>query len=190
MKRLLLTLLLVASTAQAHLTPEPELIAEIATRTFLVVTDESLGNGIMIKNGKLLTMAHFSGTRFVVQTYPRKLLRTSILYDLTILEMKGVKGETPLGDEPQVGQMLFTLGYNPGLKGQSLQSGQVMQVDGKVIYVDMPVYPGNSGQGVYDAGGNLVGLVEGIALLCEYYCRPIAIVLNVEIIKVFLSQGE
>ena len=63
MKKLLLALLLVATVAQAHLSPSREMLQNIGGSTYLVVTDLSMGNGVMIEDGVLLTVAHLAGTR-------------------------------------------------------------------------------------------------------------------------------
>lgn len=181
--------LLVSSTLSAHLSPGTKLIKEISARTVMVTTEESMGNGIVVEDGKVLTVAHLRGTRFIVQTRPRELLRQNPTYDMTLLSVPGLEGKTELGEHPELGQEVIVIGYTPGAQKPTVGSGQVFRLEDAYYFVDMPLFPGNSGSGVYDKDGKLIGIATGIAKLCDF-CAPLAMVRSVNIIKVFLSQGE
>jgi S1-C subfamily serine protease len=57
------------------------------------------------------------------------------------------------------GEPIFVIGHPQGLRF-SLSSGIVSREDGGIVQISAPVSPGNSGGPVFDARGNLVGIVS------------------------------
>lgn len=57
------------------------------------------------------------------------------------------------------GEPIFVIGHPEGLRF-TLSSGIVSRLEGDIVQISAPVSPGNSGGPVYDARGNLVGIVS------------------------------
>jgi S1-C subfamily serine protease len=61
--------------------------------------------------------------------------------------------------EPKEGENIYVIGHPEGLKF-TLSTGLISRLDGTQLQISAPVSPGNSGGPVYDAQGNLVGIVS------------------------------
>jgi S1-C subfamily serine protease len=57
------------------------------------------------------------------------------------------------------GEPIFVIGHPEGLRF-TLSNGIISRLDGDVVQISAPVSPGNSGGPVYNAHGNLVGIVN------------------------------
>jgi S1-C subfamily serine protease len=62
-------------------------------------------------------------------------------------------------DELQPGEQVFVIGHPEGLNF-SLSNGIISRMQGDVVQISAPVSPGNSGGPVYDARGELLGVVS------------------------------
>lgn len=134
------------------------------------------GTGVFVSNdGVVLTAAH------VVESASRvRLLTASGLRDATVLRMDAdndvavlrcegafVAAPVAASESVRVGQSVFTVGFpNIGLQGfqPKLTRGDIssiagVQDDPRNWQISVPVQPGNSGGGLFDENGNVVGLV-------------------------------
>jgi S1-C subfamily serine protease len=60
---------------------------------------------------------------------------------------------------PKEGENIFVIGHPEGLKF-TLSTGIVSRMENSTLQISAPVSPGNSGGPVYDAQGNLLGVVS------------------------------
>lgn len=59
-----------------------------------------------------------------------------------------------------VGEIVYTIGYPLGME-KRFSGGYISGVDGKIIYLSLPTYPGMSGSPVFDCEGNVIGFILG-----------------------------
>ena len=63
--------------------------------------------------------------------------------------------------DPMEGENIFVIGHPEGLRF-TLSTGIISRMQGSTIQISAPVSPGNSGGPVFDAQGNLVGIVTSM----------------------------
>jgi hypothetical protein len=175
-----LAAMLVAGLAWAQprqLSPE-DLYEKVAPSVWRVDTQSQgstthLGSAVVIAPGELVTSCHVvekakiiavshGGPRFSAQIHYRDPSR-----DLCQLTARGIKAPAvPFADEAslRVGAKVYAIGNPRGLEltlTDGLISGLRRDPDGKLEAVQMsvPVSPGSSGGGLFDAYGKLVGIV-------------------------------
>lgn len=68
------------------------------------------------------------------------------------------------GKAPQEGETVRWIG-NPGGMVRVYRNGYVAQVENGVVLIDAPVFGGDSGSGVFNAKGQLVGVVSGAKVI-------------------------
>jgi len=156
-----------------------------APSVVLVKTAAGLGSGFFInKKGYLITNfhviageKHISVTQFLLEG---KILRrvvhkeveiiaTAPFHDLVVLRLKDFDSEiTPVFFEPEenlsVGETVFAIGNPLGLE-RTVTEGVLSQTHrnfGGILYlqVDAPVNPGNSGGPLFNARGQVVGIIN------------------------------
>jgi serine protease Do len=156
-----------------------------APSVVLVKTASGLGSGFFInKKGYLITNFHviagekqISVTQFLQEG---KILRrvvhkeieivaTAPFHDLVILKLKEFDTEiTPVIFDPEenldIGETVFAIGNPMGLE-RSVTEGVLSQTHrnfGGILYlqVDAPVNPGNSGGPLFNARGQVVGIIN------------------------------
>lgn len=170
-------------------TPKRSTTAEAAKlyapSVVLVKTAAGLGSGFFInKKGYLITNfhviageKHISVTQFLQEG---KILRrvvhkeveivaTAPFHDLAVLQLKDFDTEiTPVVFEPEeeleVGETVFAIGNPLGLE-RTVTEGVLSQTHrnfGGILYlqVDAPVNPGNSGGPLFNAHGQVVGIIN------------------------------
>ena len=151
----------------------------------LVKTAAGLGSGFFInKQGYLITNFHvISGEKHVAVTQfllEGKVLRrvvhkeveivaTAPFHDLVVLRIKNFDTEiTPIIFEPEenlsIGETIFAIGNPLGLE-RTVTEGVLSQTHrnfGGILYlqVDAPVNPGNSGGPLFNARGQVVGIIN------------------------------
>lgn len=156
-----------------------------APSVVLVKTASGLGSGFFInKQGYLITNfhviageKHISVTQFLQEG---KILRrvvhkdveivaTAPFHDLVVLKLKNFETTiTPVIFEPEenlsIGETVFAIGNPMGLE-RSVTEGVLSQTHrnfGGILYlqVDAPVNPGNSGGPLFNARGQVVGIIN------------------------------
>lgn len=144
------------------------------------------GSGVIITQsesaGYLLTNHHvIEGTSEIIvrltdgEEYKAKLLGSDASKDLAALRIEKKRNETftvaPLGDSSKltVGQQVIAIGNPLGSLGGTVTDGIISALDRTVVVdkVQMvllqhnaAINPGNSGGGLFDAMGNLIGIVN------------------------------
>jgi S1-C subfamily serine protease len=134
------------------------------------------GTGFFItEDGYLVTNHHVveRGRTVKVRTPQGELTAVLVSFDpvidLALLKLEGHFSALPVKSSRSVrlGETIATIGFpNPGLQGFSpkLTKGEIsslagMQDDPKQFQVSLPLQPGNSGGALFDAFGNVVGVV-------------------------------
>ena len=144
------------------------------------------GSGVIITQsesaGYLLTNHHvIEGTSEIIvrltdgEEYKAKLLGSDASKDLAALRIEKKRNETftvaPLGDSSKltVGQQVIAIGNPLGSLGGTVTDGIISALD-RTVTIDKvqmvllqhnaAINPGNSGGGLFDAMGNLIGIVN------------------------------
>lgn len=128
-------------------------------------------NNHVIENAKTITVRTTDGTEYTAALYA-----TDELSDLAIVAIEVPDGKTlteaqlaNVSGELVDGQDVFVIGNPLGLLGGSVAKGiigkteRVIKIDGiqmTLIQLDVAVNPGNSGGGLFDMAGNLIGIVN------------------------------
>ncbi len=151
----------------------------VVTNCHVVYDDSSLDSDISDN-----VDVYLYGMENTGDAIPAKVIGASITYDIAVLSVEGsdiVKNSDAMaaswtGDENIcVGQTVYAVGNGAG-EGISATSG-IVSVDSEYITVDMgssssdyreyrtirtdvPIYSGNSGGALFDAGGNIAGIIN------------------------------
>ena len=151
----------------------------VITNCHVVYDDSSMGN-VISENVKV----YLYGREQEQYAIPAEVIGASISYDIAVLRVEDsdiVKNSDAMAavwtdkENISVGQTVYTVGNGAG-DGLSATTG-IVSVDSEKITVDMgsdqvdereyrtirtsvPIYSGNSGGGLYDEGGNLVGILN------------------------------
>jgi serine protease Do len=162
-----------------------EAVKRYAPSVVLVKTAAGLGSGFFInKQGDLITNFHvISGEKHISVTQFRqegKVLRrvvhkdieiiaTAPFHDLAVLRVNDLDTEvTPIIFEPEenlsIGETVFAIGNPLGLE-RTVTEGVLSQTHrnfGGMLYlqIDAPVNPGNSGGPLFNACGQVVGVIN------------------------------
>lgn len=184
---LVLLLGLVANASCAHAAPKPTLEAQITARydaaveiSVTCVTPEGMsvgwwGSGVIVSKTRILTAAHVVETEGGVCAYVAEDSsgKTHLMYPITVLsseeiDLASMEIISPrdefaservfFGKKPAVGDRVCTATAWPR---REYKCGDVMRSKEPPgdIRVYMTVEPGNSGSGLYDMRGDLVGIV-------------------------------
>jgi serine protease Do len=133
--------------------------------------DEQFGSAVLIAADRLVTNCHVTreaGTIEVArgaQRWNAQLRSADIEHDLCVLDAFGAGGRTPQlagSAELEIGHAVYAAGYPPAAQ-LSIRGGEVLALydyDGaRVIRTNAWFDPGQSGGGLFDAGGRLVGIL-------------------------------
>lgn len=158
----------------------------VTDRFFHQYVTSGAGSGVIITQsneaGYLLTNHHVidEATEIVVrltngEEYKAKLLGSDAAADLAVLRIEKKRGETftaaPIGDSSKltVGQQVIAIGNPLGSLGGTVTDGIISALD-RTVTIDnvsmvllqhnAAINPGNSGGGLFDAMGNLIGIVN------------------------------
>lgn len=160
-------------------------VVEIRTESAMTDTwlrgyvQQGAGSGVIIdSNGYIMTCNHviagantISVTTHDKKTYEAKVIGADELTDIAILKIDGSGFDAAIygnSDQIAVGDMTVAIGNPLGELGGSVSAGIVsaldrqIEIDGKnmhLIQTDTAVNPGNSGGGLFDGSGNLIGIV-------------------------------
>lgn len=138
--------------------------------------DASLGSGVVVGARRVVTNCHvvrFAATVTVRDADGQDLSAQTVLADeerdLCLLEVAGLKGQParrrPGAEKPMTGEPVIAVGNPLGL-GISTSSGLLSAVVEKQgaphLIVSVPLSPGSSGGGLFDASGRLLGITTAI----------------------------
>lgn len=137
----------------------------------MVGTATGHGSGVHIGNGRVLTAAHVvdDATGIKVGGDPANVLWSGKQYDVALLQTT-VKGAAPrlACRTAAVGEQAEAVG-NPGPLRDMHSFGKISGGEqsrgpwASTIIVNFAIAPGMSGGPVYDAAGDIIGLVVGVA---------------------------
>lgn len=133
---------------------------------------EELGSGVLIAPGRLLTNCHVvRNAREIRASQGRESWPASVdigdsYLDLCLLRLPGHPGKPPSIADPdrtKVGQSVYAVGYSDGTF--AVDQGRIKGLyscpcgGGKVIQTSARFNPGASGGGLFNAAGELVGIL-------------------------------
>lgn len=145
--------------------------------TVLLSDNEGLGSGVVIAPGHVLTVAHVVGNNATINvtlsTGEKKTGR--ILWTmaddndiaLVAVDTTSVKPAEMNCARAPMGTPVFSLGHPLGLRNVATWGRVASDTDGSkalqtngAIFLDLTLLPGNSGGGVWDRDGKVVGLAD------------------------------
>lgn len=149
-------------------------VFSIASKSVVVVrVEDGLGSGVYISPKMIATNCHVVGDRkYVVIEQNRRRVDGVVIdrndqNDVCLVEVKdSLAGVAPIRgirsfDSVRVGEPVYAIGNPVGFEA-TITAGIVSQKrlhkGGKLIQFDASISPGNSGGGLFDADGKLVGL--------------------------------
>jgi hypothetical protein len=155
----------------------PSAGADSSAARIVQTRPESSGTGFFItEDGYLITNEHVAGNgaqvRLVTQAgfLAAKVVKVDAANDLALLKVEGKFAALPVASSRAVnmGSTVATVGFpNIGLQGfaPKLAKGEIAalsgaQDDSRYFQISVPVQPGNSGGGLVDERGNVVGVVS------------------------------
>lgn len=143
--------------------------------------ESGAGSGVIIdsENGYIITCAHvIDGASSVSvklrngESYDAAIIGSDAQTDIAVIkiEAEGLKAATLANsDDIVVGQTAIAIGNPLGTLGGTVSKGIVSALDREItidgqkyrlLQVDTSINPGNSGGGLFDAAGNLIGVVN------------------------------
>lgn len=144
-------------------TPDPSTLVASGTGFFITADGELATCAHVIQAGKSYRIATETGQ------YAATVVKVDKDRDLAILRVKGTFAPIPIcpSADIRLGAMVGTVGYpNPELQGKSPKAtkGEISSLTGlkddeHAFQVSLPIQPGNSGGALFDARGNVVGIV-------------------------------
>ena len=172
-----------STTQPAAASPSAELALEAAVQRTApsvveVSTDVGQGSGVIVQpQGLIITNAHVVGSAKRVEvtnssgaSMSAEVLVSDEFQDLAVLRPAGTPGpgvaivEDSVGP-PNIGSSVFAIGSPFGLQN-TVTAGVVSAFRGEqgrpLIQFDAPVNPGNSGGGLFDLEGRLIGIPTAI----------------------------
>lgn len=181
---------LLVATLNVAMSPVPSDPVEAAANSIVRISDESgHGSGVVIRaDGLILTNRHVvegvTGNMVVTlrngNTLPAEVLWVSgKQYDLALIRVGIPLTPVTLRMEPlKLGEEVFAVGH-PGNYDWSVVFGHVANLGGRTIngvpglvQIDADINVGNSGGGLFDKSGRLVGLPNSIAFIPMNWMMP------------------
>ncbi|MGI6510513.1 MAG: S1C family serine protease [Erysipelotrichaceae bacterium] len=155
-------------------------------------------NNHVVENATIITVILTSGEK-----YDAKIIATDLVSDIAVLKIEAEKLKTAtIGDSDQikVGQICIAIGNPLGTLGGTVTDGIIsalsreITIEGqkmKLLQTNTAISPGNSGGGLFDVAGNLIGIVN--AKSAGEYIEGIgfAIPVNyaIDVTKQLITQG-
>jgi S1-C subfamily serine protease len=143
--------------------PDPSTLAGSGTGFFITADGMFVTCAHVVDEGGTIRIATETGS------YAATVVAKDDVSDLAILRVKGTFQPLPIAQSVDVrlGASVGTVGYpNPDLQGNSPKAtrGEISSLAGlhddrRNFQVSLPVQPGNSGGALFDARGNVIGVV-------------------------------
>ncbi len=154
--------LALAMTAYAQ---KPSLLSRLHARSISVETKKGHGTGIVVAQGFVLTNFHLlhSGYAVTVNKKSAQIVKVDPLNDLALLATNtGNIAPITIAKTAIQDERIIVIGNPLDHKGMVVR-GRITAIDDDgTIYIDAHVFFGNSGGGMYNLKGQLVGVVRGI----------------------------
>lgn len=173
---------------------------------------QGAGSGvIMSEDGYIITNHHVidGATNVTVRTtdgqeYPAKLIGSDAPTDLAVIKIEA-KNLTPVtfgdSDSLEVGDAAIAIGNPLGELGGTVTTGIISALDRQItidnetmtlLQTDAAINPGNSGGGLFDANGNLIGIVNAKESQAGIEGLGFAIPINgaLDIINELIENGQ
>jgi TPR repeat protein len=139
---------------------------------------QSSGTGVFIsKDGLVITAAHVVKNALSIKVVTQqgvktaRIIKIDVSNDVALLKCEGQFQAVPIKSSSgiKLGQAVFTVGFpdiqlqgfSPKMTQGEISSLSGIQDDPRDWQISVPVQPGNSGGPLFDANGNVVGLVVG-----------------------------
>lgn len=151
----------------------------------VITNGKSLGSGVVVKDGYVLTAYHVYSPELKVNGQPATVATFQPQLDLMLVRAS-VKGKTRLS-EPKLDEKVFCISHGRGIK--MLTRGRVVAIkeDKQYFLMDATTLTGASGSGVYDHDGQLIGMVVGG--MWDEQGSILTVVVSSHAIKPFLKEG-
>jgi len=146
--------------------PSPHLETTLASGTGFFISNEGhlLTCYHVVKGGREINITAFDGKNFSV-----RLIQSDPANDVALLKVDAITKSLPLSDSSALakGDEVLTLGYPLiGIQGQDQKAtfGRINSVSGiqgdiRLLQIDVPIQPGNSGGPLITRRGEVVGMV-------------------------------
>ena len=167
-------------------------IPSLLNNTVAILGKNTYGSGIILENNLILTANHVVLDKVSIVTYKNKkyegtVIKRDVKNDLALVKFDGTEfSKITLAESTQAGQTILTIGSPCELNfsiSKGIISHDVRMIKSNnsftdYIQLDASVNAGNSGGGVFDVDGNLVGIVvrkvyenntEGYGYAVPYY---------------------
>ena len=145
-------------------------------------TCRDFGTGVLIGDGsKVLTCAHCVNTNFINAIYDKStntyhsgtIIFNDLDNDIAILDMgqvMGVPATIKSSSMMEIGNEVFTVGFPYSFPGEkTLTSGHIAAFEDGWIKIDTSVNNGNSGGPLFNANGEIIGIVNAkLGTLSEF----------------------
>ena len=160
------TFLPVPSVPLKEILPDSEADKLMATGTGFFITDD----GYLVTNDHVIRNAKTVRVRIRSETLEAQVVKTSRLFDLAVLRVKGSFRALPLdfSREVHLGDAVFTVGFpNVEIQGSApkytdgkISSLSGLEDDPSQYQISVPVQPGNSGGALVSDAGSVIGVVR------------------------------
>ena len=180
-----------------------EINTNVETTNFFMqqVTAQAAGSGVIIQeNGYIVTNCHVvEGASDITvrlkngESYPAKLIGSDSQTDLAVIkiEAEGLK-VSPMGNSSalQVGEEAIAIGNPLGELGGTVTNGIVSALDREItvgnetmtlLQTNAAISPGNSGGGLYNNKGELIGIV--VAKASDSNAEGLGFAIPIDIVK-------
>lgn len=171
---LVLALVVGALVSCAPLPPTSSQLEQSRSQVVRIESDLGLGSGVVIDkvNRLVLTAKHVieGATTLSVILDDGQQFKGTVLWrapeeDLALVQLGGI-GDLPpaallrVGDDPDLGEPVYAIGNPLGIASIVTQGHVASErIGGDDLFVDASIAPGNSGGGLFDANGELIGIV-------------------------------
>ena len=171
---------------------KPTLLSRLHARSTSVETKEGHGTGIIVARGFVLTNFHLlhSGYAVTVNKKVARIVKVDPLHDLALLAT-GTGNISPVTIAKTAAQdeRIIVIGNPLDHKGMVVR-GRITTIDDDgTIYIDAHVFFGNSGGGMYNLKGQLLGVVRGIEGE-EGDGFPYGVVIPSSVVRKFLEEHQ
>ena len=137
-------------------------IEQMVSRNVVVETDENKGSGIILSTGLVLSVFHVLENNSTVTVDGKEAEVVFVRPEMDIVVLKTETREIPdivFSTDFGVLTQVFQIGNPLKLTGV-MSTGRVVFYDKKYLYLDTLAVKGFSGGGVYNAQGELLGIVQ------------------------------
>jgi|GEM_PF-6013996 len=118
-----------------------------------------------------------------------KIVKTDKVKDLLLFEAEALPAtlhtSSLASTEPNIGERVWAVG-NPAMLEDAITSGEIMQKERDSYYSNCLIYMGNSGGGMFNKNGQLVGINVGLKFRPPHY--GVSVSVRLKAILAFLEE--